>query len=93
MKKSVPQKNLDAPAPRLIERPDGFYWQDPASGKLSGPFATMQEAEADIAYRADSDYEEGESLEEAEDEIGILGWVDPDTGDLAEGAAPHLSDE
>lgn len=79
--------------PRLIERPDGFYWQDPDTGKLFGPFATMLEAQKDMEYQADSDFEEGESLEEAEDEIGIYGWVDPETGSLAEGAAPHLSDD
>ena len=31
-------------------------------------------------------------LNEAE-QIGIADWVDPDTGDLAEGTIPHLSEE
>ncbi|MDR2195994.1 MAG: hypothetical protein LBE50_05265 [Gallionellaceae bacterium] len=79
--------------PLLIERPDGFYWQDPDTGKMFGPFATLLAALEDVEYQADSDYEEGESLAEAEDEIGILGWVDPDTGDLAEGVAPRLNDD
>jgi hypothetical protein len=38
--------------------------------------------------------EPGESLEEAEDEIGVADWIDPDTGELAEGqSAPRLHDE
>ncbi|MDD5180995.1 MAG: hypothetical protein PHT15_07020 [Gallionellaceae bacterium] len=78
---------------RLIERPDGFYWQDRHADKLYGPFATSLEAMEDMQYQDDSDYEEGESLLEAEAEIGIADWIDPETGDPAEGSAPHLSDE
>ncbi len=50
------------------------------------------EAMEDMQYREDSDYEEGESLHEAEVEIGIADWIDPDTGELAEGSSPHFSD-
>jgi hypothetical protein len=41
----------------------------------------------------DSSYEEGESLEDAEAEIGIADWIDPETGEPATGVAPRLSDE
>ena len=35
-----------------------------------------------------------ETLQEAEDELGVADWIDPDTGELAEGqSTPHLSDE
>ena len=35
-----------------------------------------------------------ETLAEAEDEIGQNVWIDPDTGELAEGEGPpHLDDE
>jgi hypothetical protein len=35
-----------------------------------------------------------ESLEEAESEIGINEWIDPETGEPAEGQSPpHLQDE
>ena len=37
-----------------------------------------------MEYNADSDYEPGETVEEAEDEIGISDWIDPDTGDPGE---------
>lgn len=74
---------------RLVERPDGFYWQEEFSAKLYGPFPSLADAMQDMQYREDSDYEEGESLQEAEAEIGISDWVDPDTGELAEGFTPH----
>ena len=77
----------------LIERPDGYYWQNKTTGKLYGPFAKLVEAMEDTQYQEDSDYEEGESLHEAEAEIGIADWVDPDTGELAECSAPHFSDQ
>ena len=73
----------------LVERPDGSYWQDRLTGKLYGPFPSSTEALLDMQYQEDSDYEEGETLHEAEEEIGIADWIDPDTGELAEGSPPH----
>lgn len=83
------EERLDTLESRLIERPDGFYWQDDSSTKLYGPFSTVMEAKLDMQYCEDSDYEEGETLQEAEDEIGIADWVDPETGLPAEGWTPH----
>ena len=77
----------------VIERPDGFYWQDKPTGKLYGPFPTLLEAREDMQYQEDSDYEEGASLQEAEAEIGITDWIDPETGEPSPGLTPHLSDE
>ena len=74
----------------IIERPDGFYWEGRSGDRLYGPFPSLLEAEQDMLYEADSDYEEGESLEEAEAEIGISDWIDPDTGAPAEESAPHF---
>jgi len=76
----------------IIERPDGFYWLEPESGKAFGPFKTIEDAAQDMEYSADSDYEPAESLEEAEEELGLAGWVDPDTGELAEDTLTHLED-
>lgn len=78
---------------QIIERPDGFYWQDSATGKLYGPFSTLAEAQEDIQYRDDSNYEEGETLQEAEDEIGISDWTDPDNAGPAESLSPRFSDD
>ncbi len=92
-------KPLTSPTPieyeqgRLIERPDGFYWQEMESEKMYGPFPTLNQALADMQYQEDSDFEEGESLQEAEAEIGIADWIDPDTGNPAEGPMPHLADD
>ena len=61
--------------------------------KVFGPFPTLLEAMQDMQGQSDSDFEEGESLEDAEAEIGISGWIDPETGEPAEGLSPHLSDE
>ena len=40
---------------------------------------------ADMAEAGGDAPEPGESLREAEDEIGIADWIDPETGDPAEG--------
>lgn len=79
----------------LLHRPDGYYWLAADSGQELGPFATMEEALAEMAGAdADEEAEPGESLEEAEDEIGIADWIDPDTGEPAEGlSTPRLGDE
>lgn len=69
----------------IILRPDGYYWQAPGGRQEIGPFETKELALTDM-YAADEEAPEpGESLREAEDEIGIAEWIDPDTGELAEG--------
>jgi hypothetical protein len=78
---------------QVIERPDGFYWQDKLTEKEYGPFSTLLEATTDMEGQADDGYEEGESLEDAEAEIGIADWIDPGTGDPAEGLSPRFSDD
>lgn len=76
----------------VIERPDGFYWLDDETNKECGPFPTAVAAMEDMEYNADSDYEPAESLLEAEGEIGISDWIDPDTGLPAEESFTHLND-
>lgn len=82
---------------RVIERPDGFYWQDELTDKFFGPFPTLLEAVQDMHGQRDSDsdndFEEGESLEDAEAEIGMAGWIDPETGEPAEGSSIRLNDD
>ncbi len=80
MKPTTPVPPTDSGQTRVIERPDGFYWLDIESGEEYGPFATLLDATQDMEYNADSDFEPGETLEEAEDELGISDWIDPDTG-------------
>ena len=96
MKRAIPETppeyDREYDRARVVERPDGFYWQSRETGKESGPFATLVEAVEDMQYNADSDYEPGESVGEAEAEIGIADWVDPDTGELAEELTPRIED-
>lgn len=73
----------------IIERPDGYYWLSPDEGREYGPFANLEEAAMDMDL---VDAEALESLQEAEDEIGISDWIDPDTGLPAEDSIPHLGD-
>ena len=90
--KNVPATQPDSDGTCVIERPDGFYWQDKAIGGEYGPFPTLAAAVADMGYSDESDYEPGETLHEAEEELGISDWIDPDTGQLAEEGTPHIED-
>ena len=87
----IPETPAEYDHTRIIERPDGFYWQDKDTDQVFGPFQTLLEAVQDMDYNAESDYEPGESLEEAEAELGIADWNDPDTGLPAEGLH-HIED-
>ena len=83
----------ELPEEPVLKRPDGFYWQK-ASGELRGPFASRGEAEADrlAGGAANGEFDAGESLQEAESEIGVSEWIDPDTGGPAEDNVPRLED-
>lgn len=80
---------------RIVQRPDGYHWIAPDGRQEFGPFASYEEA---CAYRDRLDEAapapERDDLLEVEEDIGIADWVDPDTGELAEGQCPpHLSDD
>lgn len=94
-KSAVSEQPVAEAAPltgRVFERPDGFYWEK-AKGESHGPYATLAEAEADMLADGAADEAEGaESLQEAESELGISEWIDPDTGGPAEDSIPRLED-
>jgi hypothetical protein len=77
----------------VIERPDGFYWEA-KKGEPHGPFTTLAEAEADMLTdgAGDEEVEPAEGLQEAESELGINEWIDPDTGGPAEDNVPRIED-
>lgn len=79
---------------RIIERPDGFYWQDKHTDEEFGPFDNVLDAVADMegSFALDGAFETAEGLKEAEDEIGIADWIDPDTGAPAEESVPHIEE-
>jgi len=87
----IPETPADYDKSRIIERPDGFYWQAIDEEREFGPFATLLDAVNDME-QAEGDIEVGEGLEEAESEIGIADWIDPDTGEPAEEPIPRLED-
>ena len=91
-KKAAPVSREEVPAGHVIERPDGFYWHTPDRSAQCGPFPTLLDAVTDMQATGDGSYEPGETLEEAEDEIGISSWIDPDTGEPAEESIPRTED-
>jgi hypothetical protein len=88
---SVSRKEA-APGP-IIKRPDGYYWEA-KPGELRGPFDTREEAEVEriAGGVAEGEFEAGETLQEAESEIGMAEWIDPDTGGPAEDNIPRIED-
>ena len=79
---------------RIVSRPDGYHWVAPDGHNEFGPFATIEEARADMmAADEEGASDPAESLQEAEDEIGIADWIDPETGEPAEGQSPPHLDE
>lgn len=95
MKQIIPETPAEFDRTRIVERPSGFFWQDkdPAGdGREYGPFATLLEAVADMQTANGAALEPGETLEEAESEIGIADYLDPDTGEPAEEQRPRLEE-
>lgn len=91
-RKPLPQTLPELQGLRILERPDGFYWECAGCRREHGPFATRLEAEQHMELYDDDTLEVGETLEEAEAELGISGWIDPDTGELAEGEVSRIEE-
>jgi hypothetical protein len=45
-----------------------------------------------MEYSAEAEPEPGETLREAEDEVGIAEWIDSDTGEAAEESVPRVEE-
>ncbi len=89
-----PAGSAAAKAAPIIERPDGFYWLAADGMQEFGPFESPALARADRDSFDEQAQMPGESLEEAERDLGIAEWIDPDTGEPAEGlSAPRLPPE
>jgi hypothetical protein len=79
---------------RISSRPDGYYWLAIDGKQEIGPFDTYAEALADMDSGEAGGWTPGETLAEAESEIGVADWIDPDSGAPAEGQAPtHIERE
>ena len=92
MTQIIPETPPDYDKTRIIERPDGFYWQSKANGRESGPFPTLIEAIEDMQYRDESEGAPSQTIQEAEAALGIADWIDPETGEPAEENVPRLED-
>ena len=92
MRRIIPAGTPEDDRARIIERPDGFYWHSEDRSVQYGPFPSLLDAVSDMQATGDGSYEPGETLEEAEDEIGISSWIDPDTGAPAEEWIPRTED-
>lgn len=88
-KESVTDSRLE----QIMVRPDGYYWQALDGKQEFGPFESLELALADMEAADEQTPVPGETLEEAEDEIGISDWIDPETGEPAEGQSPPRLDE
>lgn len=93
MTQPIPTTPPDFDSTRIIERPDGFYWQALEGGREHGPFATLIDAINDMQSVDDeAEGEELEALRDAEDVLGVPDWVDPETGQLADDERTRTED-
>jgi hypothetical protein len=79
--------------PRILNRPDGYHWVSADGHDEYGPFETWAAASADMEAADEAVPTDGETLQEAESDIGQADWIDPATGDPAEGQCPPHLDE
>ena len=77
---------------RIFSRPDGYYWVADDGRQEFGPFATAALALAALREGTETALEPGETIAEAEAEIGIAEWVDQETGEPAEAVATRIED-
>lgn len=93
-RKKVAAIKEEAVQGRILQRPDGYYWESKETKELRGPFETRAEAEADMLAGGASaeEFEPNDTLEQAESEVGISQWIDPDTGVPAEDNVPRIED-
>ncbi|HLT26544.1 MAG TPA: hypothetical protein VK047_07585 [Zeimonas sp.] len=86
MRRTIPTTPPDFDHTRVIERPDGFWWIDEAEGREYGPFASLVEAVDDMQAADDETVldDADEAVRSVGEALGVPGWIDPDTGELAD---------
>ena len=92
MARLIPETPPERARAQAIKRRDGYYWQSRETGAEYGPFKTRAEAMQDMEVGEREDDAEIASLAEAESEIGVADWIDPETGAPAEEEIPRLED-
>lgn len=84
----------DSRLAQIKVRPDGYFWEALDGKQEFGPFETLELALANMSGADEQAPMPGETLQEAEGEIGIADWIDPETGEPAEGqSSPRLAEE
>ena len=73
----------------IVARPDGYYWIADEGRQEFGPFKSSAAALADLRVAEETGLEPSESLQEAEQEVGIADWIDPETGEPGEETRPR----
>lgn len=89
----IPETPPDYDDTRIIERPDGFYRRPKSRGEEFGPFPTLLEAVFDMQYRDNAGIEPGETIEQAEADLGLADRNDPESGEPAEKSIPRLGED
>jgi hypothetical protein len=77
----IPETSPDFDRTRVIERPDGFYWQERDTNETFGPFASLWEAIEDMKYNADAECYPDEVLEAQDAEPGLIDIGEDGLGD------------
>lgn len=77
---------------RIVARPDGFYWIADEGKQEFGPFESAAAALADLRAAEETGLEPVETLQEAEGEVGIADWIDPETGEPGEETRPRIEE-
>ena len=77
----------------IVSHPDGYYWLGPDLDAEFGPFESREAARADRDRYSEEAPVEGETVQEAEQEIGLNAWIDAETGAPAEGQSPPHFEE
>lgn len=76
----------------VVQHPDGYYWLAGDGHQQFGPFDSIEDALADMNASSEEDIEPCETVQEAEQDLGIADWLDPDTGEPAEHTRAHILD-
>jgi hypothetical protein len=82
----------DEESSRVMARPDGYYWIADDGRQEFGPFVTAVQALAALREGIETTSEPGETVAEAQAEIGVADWVDPDTGEPAEDVVTRIEE-
>jgi hypothetical protein len=77
----IPETPPDYDRARVIERPDGFYWQDKDTDQVYGPFASLWEAMEDMKFSAVPDPDTIEDFAVQDADIAISPTDDDGFGD------------